>query len=101
MSPILVAPTSWMISPPRAMPQSFSSPELWRNRSAHRFNNLLERFLHVPGLQNFVLAPLEVEAQHRNAPLIDDVRIDLAVAILVGNHFAAAREMDFAAVEFA
>ena len=36
--------------------------------------------------------PLEMETQHRDAPLIHRARIDLAVRIGVGNHLAAAGE---------
>ena len=49
--------------------------------------------LHVFRLQDLILAPFEVEAQHRNTPLVDDVRIDLAIAVVIRNHFAAAGEV--------
>src|SRR5947207_6424228 len=35
-----------------------------------------------------------MEAKHRYAPLIDEIRIDFAIALLVGNHFAAALDGD-------
>ena len=43
--------------------------------------------------------PLEVEPQHRDAPPIDDARIDLAVRVVVRDHLAAAGEADGRAVE--
>ena len=39
-----------------------------------------------------------MEAQHGNAPLVHGVGIDIAVAVLVGNHFAASGETDVGAV---
>ena len=44
------------------------------------------------------VAPLEMEAQHRDAPLVDALGIDLAIGILVRDHFAAAGEADVRAV---
>src|SRR5207253_3172955 len=58
--------------------------------TAHGLDNFLKGSLHVPGLQDFVLAPFEMKAQNGDAPLINDVRIDFAVAIIVWNHFTAA-----------
>src|SRR5262249_53329525 len=69
--------------------------------AAHGGDDLLERLLHVARLADFVFAPLEVEAQHGDAPLIDDVGVDLAVAVFVGYHFAAAGEVDVGAVDLA
>src|SRR5439155_16863305 len=51
--------------------------------------------------QNFVIAEARMEAQHGNAPLIDDVRIDLAVRVVVRDHLAAAGEVHGCAVEAA
>ena len=42
------------------------------------------------------VAPAEVEAQHGDAAPIHRARIDVAVAVLVGDHFAAAGEADVA-----
>src|SRR5205814_1944949 len=64
-------------------------------------DDLLESLLHVFRLIDFVVAPFEVEAQHGNAPLIDDVGVEIAVAVLVGDHFAAAGEVDAGAVDLA
>ncbi len=72
-----------------------------RDHTAHGLDDLFEGLLHVLGLQDLILAPFEVEPQNRNAPLIDNLRIDLAIAVFVRNHFAAAREVDLAAVELA
>src|SRR5216684_1377174 len=67
--------------------------------AAHGFDNRAKRLLHVLGLEQFVIRELEVEAQRRNAPLIDDVRIDLAIRVRVGQHFAAPGEVDVRAVD--
>src|SRR4051812_17171574 len=61
---------------------------------AHAFNDGAEGVLHVLGHLAFLLAPCEVEAQHRDAPAIDDSGIDLAKAFGVGNHLAAAGDAD-------
>ena len=89
-----------MISPPRAIPHACSSARTEGHDAAGRLDNFLERLLHVFGLQNLVLAPFEMEAQHGNAPLIDGIGIDFAVAVLVRDHFAAARKVDIATVDF-
>src|SRR5207244_12639237 len=60
-----------------------------------------EGLLHVLRLQILVLAEREMEAQHRNAELIDHVRIDVTVAIVVGNHLAASGKADGRRVVFA
>ena len=90
-----------MISPPREMPPTVGSPDLDVTLPPAAVMISSNVLLHVLGLQDLVLAPLEVEAQHRNAPLIDHVRIDLAVAVLVGNHLAAAGEVNVGAVDLA
>src|SRR6478752_7612437 len=41
--------------------------------AAHAFDDGLEGAVHMAGLVQLVLAPLPVEAQHRNAPLIHHV----------------------------
>ena len=46
--------------------------------------------MHVLDLQVLVVGPLEMEAQHRDAPPIDDRRIELAVGVGVRDHLAAA-----------
>jgi hypothetical protein len=45
-----------------------------------------------------VFAPGEMKAQHGDAPLVDDVRINLAVAQLVRDHLAATFHADEASV---
>ena len=57
-----------------------------------------ERLLHVRGLARLVLRPLPVEAQHRDAPLVLHLGIELAVGVLVRDHLAAAGELDERAV---
>ena len=53
---------------------------------------------HVLRLFDLVLGPFEMEAEDGNAELIDLIRVDLAVGLLVGNHVAAAREADMRAI---
>src|SRR5258706_15707454 len=69
--------------------------------TAHGFDDGAKRLLHVLGLEQLVIRPLEVETQRGDAPLIDDVGIDLAVGVRVGKHFAAAGEVDVRAVDLA
>src|SRR6266478_854114 len=69
--------------------------------AAHGFDNGAESLLHVLGLEQFVVRPLEVKTQRGNAPLIDNIGIDLAVSVRVGEHFAAAGEADMRAVSLA
>src|SRR5581483_3222019 len=68
-------------------------------RATHCLDNFSKRILHMLGLQNFVLTPFEMEAQHRNAPLVDNIGINLAIAVFVRNHLSAAGEVNFAAVK--
>ena len=56
---------------------------LWIGRRAshaapHGLDYRNERLAHVPHLVDLAVAPLEVEAQHGNAPLVDAVRVDAA-----------------------
>src|SRR6266567_3560925 len=53
--------------------------------AAHGFDDRAESFLHVLGLQQFVIGPFEMEAQDGNAPLIEDIGIDFAISVGVGN----------------
>src|SRR5260370_29272042 len=64
----------------------------------HLGDERAERLLHVFHLLVLVVRPLPVEAEHRNAPLVHGVRIELAVGVVVWNHLAAAREPDRGAV---
>ena len=57
-------------------------------------DDLQEGLQHVRGLAGLVLAPLPVEAQHRDAPLVLHLRVELGVAVLVRDHLAAAVEAD-------
>ena len=50
---------------------------------------------------DFVFAPAEVEAQDGDSPVVNDSGIDVAEAVLVGDHFAASGETDGAAVAIA
>src|SRR5437588_427705 len=69
--------------------------------AAHGFDDGFECFLHVLGLEQLVIGPFEVEAKNWNAPLIDDLGIDFAVGVGVGDHFTAARKANVAAIHFA
>ena len=62
------------------------------------FEDRAEGRLHVPDLIQLVVAPLPVEPQHRDAPAILHLRIDLAEGLLVRDHLAAARQADRRAV---
>src|ERR1700680_3795875 len=62
--------------------------------AAGHLDNGPERLLHIPRLPQLVLAPLEVEPQHRNSPPIDFVWVNLAVRIWVCDHLAAPRKTD-------
>src|SRR5690606_38975752 len=65
------------------------------------FYNLLERFLHVFGLLYFVVAPLVVEPQHRDAILVDRIGIDLTIVVFACNCLATARHAKRRAIEIA
>src|SRR3954467_9775851 len=51
--------------------------------SASSFNDIAKSLLHIARHFYFVVAPLPMEAEHGNTPLIDCVRIDFAVALFV------------------
>ena len=98
--PMRVTPTSWMMRPPGLDAVALLRGRHRRHRrAAHLGDDRAEGLLHVLDLLVLVVAPLEVEAQHRDAPLVDHGRIDLAVAVRVGDHLAAAGEVDRGAVE--
>src|SRR5204863_568152 len=65
---------------------------------AHALEDLAEGLLHVAHLVQLVVAPLPVEAQDRDAPLVLHLGIDLAIGLLVRDHLAAARQADAGAV---
>src|SRR6266550_4812635 len=54
--------------------------------------------MHVADLIQLVVRPFPVEAQDGNSKTIDNVRIDLAVGVVVRNHLAASRESDRRAI---
>src|SRR6516164_7380694 len=66
--------------------------------TSSRLHDLAIGFLHVLRHLEFVVTPLPVKAEYRDSPLIDGCWIDLAIAILVGDHLAAAGESDIRAV---
>src|SRR4029079_6501201 len=64
------------------------------HRAADRLQDLAERPLHVLHLVDLLARRLPVEAQHRDAPLGVEVGVDLAEAVLVRHHRAAAAQAD-------
>src|SRR5215470_17076986 len=54
--------------------------------------------LHVLGHPNLVFAPFPVESQHWDTPLVSRIGINLAVAVGIGNHLAAAGKTDYSTV---
>src|SRR5437016_3135975 len=54
--------------------------------STHRFDNIHEGLVHMPGLFDLMLGPAPMEAEHGDAPLVYSARIDLAVGVFVGDH---------------
>src|SRR5438309_3786353 len=60
-----------------------------------------ESVLHVFRLLDLVIRPLPVKAKHRDSILVHDAGIDLAVAIVICDHLAAAREGDDGSPELA
>src|SRR5277367_796766 len=69
-----------------------------KDSSSCCFNDGAEGLLHIRCHFQLVLAPLPVEAQHRNAPSVNHVRVDVAEALLIGNHLAASAESDDRAI---
>src|SRR4051812_17569548 len=67
-----------------------------RRGVGHRFDHLAshlgydgtERLLGMPGLPDFMLAPLPVKPKHRNAPTVHSGRIYLAVGVRIRDHLA-------------
>src|SRR5579862_4821589 len=74
---------------------------LGKRLAAHGFDDVGEGLVHVPDHIDFVLAPAEMEAQNGNAPLVDLLRVDLAIGIFIGDHLAASCEAYITAVIFA
>src|SRR5256886_12467999 len=66
--------------------------------TAHLGDERPERLLHVLHLLVLVIRPLPMKPEHRDAPSIHHAWVDLAVAVVVGDHLAAAREADRGAV---
>src|SRR5262245_7379863 len=56
------------------------------NFTTHGFDDFGEGTFHVARLFPFVIGPLEVEAQHGDSPFVDNLWIDLTIAMVVGNH---------------
>src|SRR3982074_3740676 len=67
--------------------------------AAHSLDDGAESLLHILCLAQFVFRPAKMETQNGDAPLIDNVGIDFAVGMRVGNHFATSGESDGGAVK--
>src|SRR5262245_36939163 len=63
-------------------------------------DDLTEGILHVLCLSDFVVSPFPMKAQHRNSILVYDTGVDLTVAVVVRDHFSAARKAHNRSVEF-
>src|SRR5438093_958070 len=94
--PDLVDDLAALLDPP-VFQGKLGTPDL----SAHRLDELPEGLLHVPGLEDLGFGPLPMEPQDGDPPLVHHVGVDLAVAVVVGDHLAAAREADEGAVHLA
>src|ERR1019366_7069354 len=66
--------------------------------TAGGLHNLAKSLLHIFGHLDFVVTPLPVKAQNRDAPLIHDIGVKLAETVFVGDHLAASVESDGCAV---
>ncbi len=65
----------------------------WSERlPAHLRDQRAEGLLHVADLIQLVVGPLPMEAQNRNSKAVDDIGIDLGVAVVVWNHLSPTRE---------
>ena len=73
--PMRAPPSSWMIVPAGgdAVAALLSSACAIEHRAAHLGDERAEGLLHVLHLVELVVGPLPVEAEHRNAELVDDV----------------------------
>src|SRR5438128_9966949 len=70
-----------------------------RQRSAtHLVDDFAESLLHVLRLPHLVLGECEMKSQYGNRIPVDNIRVDLAVTVVVRNHFAAAGEVDLRCV---
>src|SRR5579871_5663189 len=74
---------------------------LAEHRSAHGLDDRCEGLFHVAHLLDLALAPGKVEAEHRDPPGVHTLRIDIAVAIRIGEHLAASGEGNRGSVFFA
>src|SRR5258708_3362222 len=74
------------------------SPGAGDHFAAAGFNNGAECLLHVRGHPGFVFAPFPMKTQHGDAPLILYLRVDVAITIVVGDHFPSAAESNKRAV---
>src|ERR1051326_555015 len=67
--------------------------------AAGRFYDGAKGLLHILRLAQLVIAPLKVEAQDRNAPLVHNVGIDFAIGVGIGNHLAATGKSNGVAID--
>src|SRR5688500_9159884 len=67
---------------------------LRERRASHLGDERAEGLLHVLHLIELVIGPLPVEAKHGDPPSVDHVRIDLGIALVVGDLLASPGETD-------
>src|SRR5262245_52711117 len=73
---------------------SLSIRQIVHDASAHRSDDLNERVLHMFRLPDLVIGPLPMKPEHRDSVFVNGVWIDLAITVVVRDHFAAARKVD-------
>src|SRR5438067_6423934 len=71
---------------------------LFHISAARGMHDFAKSLLHVMRHLHLVLAPFPVEAQHGDPKLIHYLRINFAIAVRIGNHFAAPCKPDAGAI---
>src|ERR1035441_6883542 len=64
-------------------------PEFPKWLSSRRQNDFLKGLAGIFRHLYFIFAPLEMESKDRDAPRVDHVLVDFAVAVVIGDHLAA------------
>src|SRR5467141_5310128 len=82
------------IAPIREAVTLFASWHRRQRRATHLVDDFVESLLHVLRLPHLVLGECEMKSQYGNPIPVDNIRVDLAVTVVVRNHFAAAGEVD-------
>src|ERR1700684_3500323 len=91
-----------LVNDPSTRVNSVGQASGWRSiaqeGSSRSLNDRTKCFLHVFGHFDFIVTPCPMEPQHRDAPFVAYLRIDLAVAIWIRNHLPTARKSNERAV---